>query len=90
MKCEIIRDLLLNYLDGLTNTVSNQVIKEHLNECDQCRKHYEVMKKVMEEKRITGLDRAAKLEINPFKKIRRIMIAAICLTVVLCALLFEC
>ena len=33
MKCEIIRDLLPNYLDGLTSQASNEAIEEHLETC---------------------------------------------------------
>ena len=31
MKCEIIQDLLPNYIDGLTSPVTNQEIENHLN-----------------------------------------------------------
>ena len=37
MKCEIIRDLLPNYLDGLTSQASNEAIEEHLETCAECR-----------------------------------------------------
>ena len=35
--CEVIRDLLPSYIDGLTNEVTNQLIEEHLKECEDCR-----------------------------------------------------
>ena len=90
MRCEIIRDLALNYFDEVTNEVSNQAIEEHLNECEQCRKYYETMKKEMETERYIELDRAAKTEIKPFKKIRQNMLAIACLTAVICAWIFGC
>ena len=41
--CEVIKDLLPLYIDGLTCDVTNEVIKEHLNECDSCKAAYESM-----------------------------------------------
>lgn len=35
--CEVIRDLLPSYIDGLTSEVTNQMIEEHLEECEDCR-----------------------------------------------------
>lgn len=45
MKCEIIKDLLPSYIDGLTSNESNQEIETHLSDCDTCRKYYTEMKK---------------------------------------------
>ncbi|MBQ8814636.1 MAG: zf-HC2 domain-containing protein [Lachnospiraceae bacterium] len=36
MKCEIIRDLLPLYADGLTSAESNQLIEEHIQACAEC------------------------------------------------------
>ena len=35
--CEVIRDLLPSYADGLTSQVSDKMIREHLAECAECR-----------------------------------------------------
>ena len=35
--CEVIRDLFPSYIDGLTSEVTNQLIEEHLKECEDCR-----------------------------------------------------
>lgn len=43
MKCEIIRDLLPLYIDGLTCQVSSQEIEKHLKECRDCRNYYQEM-----------------------------------------------
>jgi len=43
--CKIIRDLLPSYIDSLTNESTNQYIEEHLNNCEQCKKILEDMKK---------------------------------------------
>ena len=41
MKCEIIRDLLPLYIDGLTSKESNQEIEKHLKNCEECQKYYQ-------------------------------------------------
>lgn len=43
MKCEMIRDLLPLYIDGLTSTVSNQEIETHLKSCEECNTYYQEM-----------------------------------------------
>lgn len=43
MKCEVIRDLLPNYIDGLCCDESTKMIQEHLKQCDACRKLYNEM-----------------------------------------------
>lgn len=37
MKCEIIRDLLPSYVDGLTSGESDRAIEEHLRDCGDCK-----------------------------------------------------
>ena len=34
--CKIIEDLLPNYIDGLTNNITNEYIEKHLKECNSC------------------------------------------------------
>lgn len=43
--CKIIRDLFPSYIDGLTSETTNQYIAEHLNNCEECKKVLEDMKK---------------------------------------------
>lgn len=43
MKCEIIRDLLPNYADGLSSEATNEAVEEHLGQCVECREYYEEM-----------------------------------------------
>lgn len=44
MKCEIVRDLMPSYIDGLTGDVTNGEIEKHLEECVICRQYYQEMK----------------------------------------------
>lgn len=43
--CEIIKDLLPLYHDKTASSNSSKVVEEHLNECDECRNFYNVVKK---------------------------------------------
>lgn len=43
-ECDIIEDLLPLYLDYATKEETNQFIQKHLEECESCRKDYELMK----------------------------------------------
>lgn len=44
MKCEVVRDLLPSYIDGLTSSVTNEEIEKHLDECAMCRQYYNEMR----------------------------------------------
>ncbi len=43
MKCEMIRDLLPLYIDGLTSEESNKEIEKHLKSCKECQLYYKEM-----------------------------------------------
>lgn len=44
-KCKIVQDLLPTYIEKLTNEETNVYVEEHLDECLECRKVFENMKK---------------------------------------------
>ena len=44
-ECEIIKDLLPSYIEGLTSNVTNEYISSHIDSCNECAKIYEDMKK---------------------------------------------
>lgn len=44
MKCDVIKDLLPSYVDGLCSMESNKIIQEHLEQCNDCRKLYDQMR----------------------------------------------
>lgn len=50
MKCDIIKDLLPSYIDGLTSKTSNEEIEKHLDTCEECRTFYQEMTGEIEEK----------------------------------------
>lgn len=64
--CKIIQDLLPNYIDRLTNKYTNEFIEKHLNECSECKKTYDRMKK-----QIDLNFQVDDKEIKPMKKINK-------------------
>lgn len=86
MKCEIIRDLLPNYLDGLTSQASNEAIEEHLETCAECRRCLDSMREelVLSEEKI----KVRKKELRPFRKAHRAVWRAAAVTALVCVLLW--
>ena len=46
--CELVKDLLPLYHDKATSKASSQVVEDHLNECDECLRYYQEIKKTDE------------------------------------------
>lgn len=67
--CNIIRDLLPSYIDGLTNEETNQYVEEHIKECNECKTVLENMKKMLETE---TTDKNSK-EVKYFKKYNKKM-----------------
>ncbi|MEA5024488.1 hypothetical protein SDC9_20742 [bioreactor metagenome] len=66
MKCDIIRDLLPTYIEGLASAASNEEIEKHLAGCEECRTfHSEMAGEIREEVPIAG-DK----EVDCLKKVR--------------------
>lgn len=85
MKCEIIRDLLPSYIEGLTSEESNRSIEEHLATCPNCRKYLKEMQADVNAAEVTAVSAE---EIKPFKKLKKRTWKAIGFTVLICVLLF--
>lgn len=62
--CKIVQDLLPNYIENLTSEETNNYIKEHLEQCNECNNIFENMKKELE----PGNGKIDKREINYIKK----------------------
>lgn len=45
LSCEVVQDLLPSYMDNLTNAVTNEAVKRHLDECEKCRGRMQRMQK---------------------------------------------
>ena len=97
LTCEIVRDLLPSYVDGLTNDVSNQAVEQHIKICENCQKLYHEMQETvngeyLSEQDLEQMGQKANFkvpsEIDYLKKIRkknRMRILAAVLTVVIAA-----
>lgn len=79
MKCEIIRDLLPSYVDGLTSEESNREITAHVAECAPCKEILEQMQEEMQTK-----EEKEGQKINPFRKFNRRMMSAVAVAVAVC------
>ena len=49
MPCEVIEDLLPMYADELTSSVTNDIVEEHLKNCEKCNQKYRLMKNPLSE-----------------------------------------
>lgn len=85
MKCEIIRDLLPSYVDGLTSRESDRAIEEHLKGCRECREYMDEMKQEVQKPDVIQANKRA---IKPFKKVKKFLWKAVGLTILICALVF--
>lgn len=94
--CNVIKDLLPSYIDGVCSEKTNTDIEEHLKECASCRTLYDSMKEdlpgvsdssysSMDEKKII---QKVNKKINDKDKTVRIICIAICAFVILTTLLF--
>ena len=67
MKCDIIKDLLPSYIEGLTSETSNEEIEKHLAACEECRTfHQEMTGEIIEVLPVTE-----KKELDYLKKVRK-------------------
>ena len=77
LTCEVVRDLLPSYVDGLTNDVSNQAVEQHMKTCENCRKLYREMREPMNGDEVSEINNEQKAnfkvpsEIDYLKKIRK-------------------
>ena len=63
-ECDIVKDLLFSYNDGVLSETSNEFVEEHLKNCESC-------KKALEEIRQESKDIEQKKEIDAFKGVRK-------------------
>ena len=47
MNCDIVKDLMLLYIDGCCSEKSAATVKDHISNCPECKQVYEAMKKPM-------------------------------------------
>lgn len=50
LDCEVVQDLLPNYIEGLTSEYTNEVMKSHLDNCESCEKIYKLLNEAENDK----------------------------------------
>lgn len=65
--CDIIKDLLPGYIDGVLSEAGENVVKAHLEECEKCNRAYLEMKEELN----TGMDAKEQIALDGFKKLRQ-------------------
>jgi len=65
--CDIIKDLLPGYIDGVLSEAGADAVREHLEECEKCRGAYQEMKEELN----TGIEAKEQIALDGFKKVRR-------------------
>lgn len=97
LPCEIVKDLLPNYVDGLASDSSTESVEQHLKQCSECQTLYETMRKEYQEPSRRSVDPTEetvrektlfrKINRKLSKKVRRVAGAGIA-SVLLVAVLF--
>ena len=78
MNCDVIRDLLPMYAEGLTSEASNRLIEEHLEECTVCRGIARQMMEPIEAVQAEIPDPILTLIKQKKKTRRRVILACVC------------
>ena len=91
IECNIIKDLLPNYIDKTTSEVTNKLIEKHLNSCNECMNILEEMNKDLDNQEIFNQDKKIDyLKGYRKNKVKSIIVAIlstiIVLLIVLCVL----
>ena len=84
--CKIVQDLLPNYIEKLTNDDTNMYIEEHLNECEECKKIFENMKKELKLNNVKRDEREVKYikkYNNKLKLLRNILLIILVLFIII-------
>ena len=84
ISCNIAKDLMIPYLDGICSDESVKLVDEHIRECSECREYLENISSDEREKETLELQKIRKM--NLIMKIRLIMIFVVPL--VLSALIY--
>ena len=65
--CDIIKDLLPGYIDGVLSEAGADLVNRHLEECEECNRAYLEMKEELD----TGIETKEQVALDGFKKVRQ-------------------
>ena len=91
--CNVIEDLMVQYVDGTLSEDSRLLVEEHLDSCGECRKKVQQIRTICEE--LDGGDRKdakakTEREYGTFRRFRRWMNVRRAVTVIISALITFC
>lgn len=89
--CDVIKDLLPLYEDGVCSGQSREMVDAHLAECPECTELYEAMQEKLPEITVSGDDRKEQDDLHFIKRVKRVYTTRQVITVgiiLLIALLF--
>lgn len=66
LNCEIIRDLIPSYVDGICSQSSREAVEEHVEECAECRVSLETLRRT-----VLGGNRVNRSELDHMKKVKQ-------------------
>jgi hypothetical protein len=78
LDCNIVQDLLPNYIEKLTRDDTNHAIELHLDTCEECKKAYEDMVYDIE-----SLEKIPVIELKFLKKVKKIRLLAAMICIIL-------
>lgn len=90
LSCNLIKDLLILYEDDACSEDSRQVVEEHLNDCPECSKYFQMLKStddVISDEMKEAFTKEDKVIKKGLKKIRRRWIASLVAVLMLLPLL---
>ena len=72
-ECEIINDLLPNYVENLVSEETKKFVNEHISNCEQCKKQLEILREDRNKINLKSKDEQ-KIELDYLKKYNKKMI----------------
>lgn len=63
VSCEIIKDLLPNYVENVLSDEGNELVKDHIDSCNSCMKEYEIINATID------INNIEKIKVNYLKKV---------------------
>lgn len=89
LSCEIVRDLLPSYAEGLTSDVTNSAVQAHLESCQSCRQALAVMREPARENAAAEIDYLKTVRrLTKYKIALSVLGAAIAIALLICIWIF--
>lgn len=70
--CDIIKDLLPGYIDGILSRTGNDAVKQHLEECEECRLSHAAMTEEIQKELDSGSTPEEQAALDGFRKVRQL------------------